>query len=337
MTSNSVSQIMMKAIIKSADGGPDVLTLAEVPRPTARFGEILIKVVAAGVNRPDCLQRQGVYPPPSDASPLLGLEVAGEVVEIGEGVPLESFKLGAKVTALTPGGGYAEYCRCPWQQALPIPEGLTWVEAAALPETHFTVYYNLFMRAGLAKEESLLVHGGSSGIGTTAIMLARALRQAKLYTTVGNPQKQQACEALGAKALLYPEANWADQILALRDGQGLDVVLDMVGAPYLADNIRLLAPDGRLSQVAVSKGSLAELNLRDVMVKRLTITGSTMRPLAVARKKEIADRLLAEVWPLYQSKQLKPIIHTILPLAKAAEAHHLMESSQHIGKIMLII
>jgi putative PIG3 family NAD(P)H quinone oxidoreductase len=315
-------------------GAPDAMVLATGPRPAPRAGEILIRVEAAGVNRPDIAQRLGNYPPPADASPILGLEVAGEVVALGEGV--EDFSLGAKVCALANGGGYAEYCTVPATQALPWPEGYDAIRAAALPETFFTVWANLFMMAGLQTGESVLIHGGSSGIGTTAIQLAKAIG-AKVYVTVGNAEKAAACLALGAdRAINYREQDFAEVIRAETGKRGVDVILDMIGAAYFDRNLASLSRDGRLSIIAFLGGAVAEkVNLTPIMVKRLRVMGSTMRPRTAAEKHAIRDELHSMVWPLIADGKVAPVIHRVFAFGNVVEAHRLMESSDHIGKIIL--
>jgi NADPH2:quinone reductase len=323
----------MTAIEITEPGGPEVLRPAKRPLPEAAAGEVLIRVEAAGVNRPDVLQRLGGYPPPPGASDIPGLEVAGEVVARGEGV--ESPGLGERVTALVTGGGYAEYCAAPAAQCLPFPKGFDATAAAALPETYFTVWSNVFDRAGLQPGERFLVHGGSSGIGTTAIQLASAFG-AEVYTTAGSPEKLEACRALGAKrAVNYREEDFVAVLKEESGGKGLDVILDMVGGDYIARDIKLLAPDGRLVFIAFLGGSKAEVDFLPVMLKRLKITGSTLRARDVAFKAAIAVQLQEKVWPLLEEGRVKPLIHSSFPLTGAAEAHRLMESSEHIGKIML--
>ena len=323
----------MTAIEITEPGGPEVLRPAKRPLPEPAAGEVLIRVEAAGVNRPDVLQRLGGYPPPPGASDIPGLEVAGEVVARGEGV--ESPGLGERVTALVTGGGYAEYCAAPAAQCLPFPKGFDATAAAALPETYFTVWSNVFDRAGLQAGERFLVHGGSSGIGTTAIQLASAFG-AEVYTTAGSPEKLEACRALGAKrAVNYREEDFVAVLKEESGGKGVDVILDMVGGDYIARDIKLLAPDGRLVFIAFLGGSKAEVDFLPVMLKRLKITGSTLRARDVAFKAAIAAQLQEKVWPLLEEGRVKPLIHSSFPLTGAAEAHRLMESSEHIGKIML--
>ena len=324
----------MTAIAIREPGGPEVLTPGEIPVPSPDRGEVLIKVAAAGVNRPDAMQRAGLYPPPPGAPDTPGLEVAGEVVALGEAA--ERWRVGDRVTALVAGGGYAEYCVAPAPQCLPIPDGLDLVQAASLPETFFTVWSNVFDRGRLRSGERFLVHGGSSGIGTTAIQMAKAWG-AEVYTTAGSAEKCRACEALGAdRAINYRETDFVEAIKQATGGAGVDVILDMVGGDYIAKNISLLAPDGRLCFIAFLQGSKAEVNFLPVLVKRLTIGGSTLRPRPVAFKAEIARNLEDKIWPLIAEGRIKPVIHKTFPLAEAAEAHRLMESSAHIGKIVLV-
>ena len=315
-------------------GGPEVLKPATGPVPQPKPDEVLIRVLAAGVNRPDVQQRKGAYPPPPGASPIIGLEVAGEVVAMGPDVT--GLALGEQVCALTNGGAYAEYCTAPAAQCLPWPTGYDAIRAAALPETYFTVWANLFMIGRLAPGESVLVHGGSSGIGVTAIQLADAFGSV-VYATAGSDEKCEACVKLGAKAAInYRSADFHDEIKRLTDGRGVDVVLDMVGAPYFQRNIRSLAMDGRLVQIAFLEGSkLDAFDLMPIMTRRLTVAGSTMRPRTTAQKGAIAEQLRARVWPVLSHGRSGPVIHEVFPLAEAAAAHALMESSTHIGKIML--
>jgi NADPH2:quinone reductase len=314
-------------------GGPEVLLPATGPVPVPAAGEILIRVLAAGVNRPDVAQRQGAYPPPPGANPELGLEVAGEVAALGEGVG--RFTIGDRVCALVNGGGYAEYCLAPATQALPWPDGFDAIQAAAVPETFFTVWANLFGHGRLVAGESVLVHGGTSGIGVTAIRLAKAFG-ARVLATAGSAEKCQAMLGFGADAAInYREQDFAAEVKAIAP-QGVDVVLDMVGAGYFQRNLRCLAKDGRLVIIAFLSGHEAEkVDLRPIMVKRLTVTGSTMRPRTATEKGAIADALRQQVWPLLSRGECVPPIHAVFPLAEAAEAHRLMESSTHIGKIVL--
>jgi NADPH2:quinone reductase len=323
----------MTAIEISEPGGPEVLRPAERPVPQPGAGEVLIRVAAAGVNRPDVAQRNGSYPPPPGASDLPGLEVAGTVAALGAGAT--GWQVGDAVCALTSGGGYAQYVAVPATQALPVPAGLDMVQAAALPETFFTVWTNVFDRGRLAAGEAFLVHGGSSGIGTTAIQLARAFG-ARVFTTVGSAEKAAACLELGAElAVNYRDADFVEAIRGATDGQGVDVILDMVGGDYLPRNIRCLRPDGRLVQIALMRGAKGELDLARVMTRRLTVTGSTLRPQSTAAKAAIAAALREKVWPRLASGELKPVIHATFALSEASKAHELMESSGHIGKIVL--
>ena len=323
----------MTVVEISEGGGPEVLVPATRPVPVPGAGEVLFEVAAAGVNRPDIMQRLGLYPPPPGASDIPGLEIAGTIVAVGDGA--EGWSLGDTACALVIGGGYAEYCAAPAAQCLPVPKGLSLTEAAALPETHFTVWSNVFDRAGLKPGESLLVHGGSSGIGTTAIQLAKAFG-ARVIVTAGNDEKCAACTRLGAdRAINYNAEDFVEAVKDETGGAGVDVILDMVGGDYVARNFKALAPDGRLVSIAFLAGSKVEINLLPVMLKRLTLTGSTLRPRDVAFKAAIAQRLREKVWPLIEGGRIKPVIHATFPLARAADAHRLMESSAHIGKIML--
>ena len=317
-------------------GGPEVMKLGQGPLPTAKPDEVLIRVEAAGVNRPDIAQRQGSYPPPPGASPILGLEVAGEVVAVGTDVT--TWKLGDKVCALTNGGGYAEYCTAPAPQCLPWPRGYDGLRAAALPETSFTVWANLFQAGRLARGEKALIHGGSSGIGVTAIQFAHEFG-ATVYATAGSADKCAACIRLGADAAInYRTQDFVEQVASLTGKRGVDVILDMVGGPYMARNIRSLGMDGRLVLIAFLEGSKVEnFDFVHIMVRRLTVTGSTMRPRTTTQKGLIADALRETVWPVLDAGRCAPVIHATFPLAQAAEAHRLMESSQHIGKIMLTL
>ncbi|MCJ8240409.1 NAD(P)H-quinone oxidoreductase [Peteryoungia algae] len=324
----------MRHVDFPAHGGPEVMSLIKGPLPSPRTGEILVKVAAAGVNRPDVAQRQGAYPPPKDASPILGLEIAGEIVALGDGVT--DFQIGDQVCALANGGGYAEYCSVPATQALPYPKGYDAVKAAALPETFFTVWANLFQMAGLTEGETVLIHGGSSGIGTTAIQLARAFG-ATVYATAGSAEKCAACMDLGAaRAINYKAEDFVEIVREETGGKGVDVVLDMIGAAYFERNLQVLAKDGCLSIIAFLGGSTVEkANLSPIMVKRLTVTGSTMRPRSQEEKRAIRDDLMTQVWPRLERGDLAPVIHSVLPFESVVEAHRLMESSAHIGKIVL--
>jgi putative PIG3 family NAD(P)H quinone oxidoreductase len=325
----------MIAIEISQPGDPEVLVPVERPRPSPAAGEVLIKVAAAGVNRPDVFQRRGRYPPPPGASDIPGLEVSGIVEGLGAGV--EDFRAGDAVCALVAGGGYAEYCTAPVPQCLPAPRGLDLVAAGAIPETFFTVWTNVFERGRLKAGESLLVHGGSSGIGTTAIQLAHA-RESRVFATAGSPEKCAACERLGAeRAIDYRREDFAAVIRALTDGRGVDVVLDMVGGEYFPRNVEALAVEGRLVEIATLQGVKAELNIQTIMQRRLTITGSTLRARPIAEKGAIARAVHEHVWPLLESGAVKPVIHATFPLRAAAEAHRMMESSVHIGKLVLVV
>ena len=320
----------MRAVEIARPGGPEVLTETTRPVPLPKAGEIVIRVAWAGVNRPDALQRAGLYAPPPTASDLPGLEAAGEVAAVGAGV--SGWAVGDAVCALLPGGGYAEYVATPAAHALPIPAGMALREAACLPETFFTVWSNAFVRGALKAGERFLVHGGSSGIGTTAIQLAAA-RGARVFATAGSDEKCAACMDLGAeRAINYREEDFAE---ILRAEGGADLILDMVGGSYIPRNIRALADDGRLVQIAFLESPKAELNFAQVMMRRLTITGSTLRPQSDLAKARIAEGLLAEVWPLLAAGRIAPVMDSEFPLAAAAEAHARMEASNHIGKIVL--
>jgi NADPH:quinone reductase len=323
----------MRAIEISTPGGPDVLRMVERQTPVPGAGELLVRVEAAGVNRPDILQRLGQYPPPPGISDLPGLEVAGTVSAVGPDI--SRWREGDSVCALVAGGGYAEYCVVPEPQALPLPRGFRPGEAAAIPETFFTVWTNLFDRGKLTEGETVLIHGGSSGIGTTAIQLARAFG-ATVLATAGSDAKCAACERLGARAINYRTADFVQVTREFTGGKGVDVILDIVGGDYLQKNIECLAMHGRLIQIGLLGGSRAEINLRPLMQKRLTLTGSTLRTRSVAEKGAIARDLEARVWPLLASRQVAPLIDRTLPLGDAAEAHRLLESGEVIGKIVLV-
>ncbi len=321
---------MMRAVEISQPGGPDVLKLTERPIPTAEAGQVVLKVAYAGVNRPDALQRAGAYDPPPGASDLPGLEASGEVVAVGSGV--EGLSLGDKVCALLPGGGYAEYVATPAAHCLPVPDGMDMKQAACLPETFFTVWSNVFTRGGLKAGERFLVHGGSSGIGTTAIQLANAFG-ARVFATAGSSEKCEACLKLGAeKAINYKDE---DFVSVMRAEGGANLILAMVGGDYIPRNVKALAEDGRLVQIAFLQGPVTELNFALMMVKRLTLTGSTLRPQSDLAKARIAQDLREAVWPLLAAGKVAPVMDSEFPLAEAAAAHAHMESSQHIGKIVL--
>ena len=323
----------MHHIAMEAPGGPKVLVLATGPVPRPATGEVLIRVAAAGINRPDILQRTGNYPPPPGASPILGLEVSGTVAALGAEVT--GWHEGDAVCALIAGGGYAEYCVAPAPQCLPVPKSVALVDAAGLPETFFTVWTNVFDRGRLAAGESFLVHGGSSGIGTTAIQLARAFG-ARVFATAGSPEKCTVCRDLGAeRAIDYRQEDFVAVLKEATQGRGVNVILDMVGGPYVEKNLRSLAVEGRLVQIAFLRGSKVSLDLAHLMVRRQTITGSTLRPRPVADKAAIARNLRNKVWPLIEAGKVRPVIDRTFPLAEAAAAHRLMESSTHIGKILL--
>jgi NADPH2:quinone reductase len=325
----------MRAVEITAPGGPEVLKPAQRPLPVPKPNEILIKVAAAGVNRPDILQRMGLYAVPPDASDLPGLEVAGEVVAHGAAVKL--WKAGDKVCALVHGGGYAEYCVAPEVQALPIPKGLSPIEAASLPETFFTVYSNVYDRAGLRPGESLLVQGGSSGIGVTAIQMAAATGN-RVFATAGSDEKCSACVRLGAeRAINYRTQDFAEEIKAATGGKGVNVILDMVGGDYVPKELKCLAEEGRLVFIAFLRGPKTELDINEVMRKRITISGSTLRPRPVEFKGAVARSLRDKIWPLIDAGKIKPQVFKTFPLAQASDAHRLMESSQHIGKLVLTV
>jgi NADPH:quinone reductase len=325
----------MKAVEITQPGPPDVLKVCDRPLPQLKSGEVLIKVHAAGVNRPDVIQRMGHYPVPPGASDLPGLEIAGEIVDgdfSGSG-----FGKGDLVCALVQGGGYAEYCAAPVRQCLPVPKGLSAIEAASLPETFFTVWSNVFDRAHLAGSETLLVQGGSSGIGVTAIQMARALGH-RVYATAGSDEKCRACEEIGAvRAINYKTEDFVEVVKAETGGKGVDVILDMVGGFYVEREISCLADDGRLAIIALLGGAKASVDLGQILRRRLTITGSTLRPRSVDFKAKIADSLRRNIWPLLESGNIRPVIHKVFPLEDAAQAHALMESSTHIGKLVLKI
>ena len=325
----------MRCVEISKPGGPEVLLAAERSAPEPKPDEILIKVVAAGVNRPDLLQRMGLYAVPPDASDLPGLEVAGEVVEAGSSV--KNYKVGDQVCALVHGGGYAEYCVAPEVQALPVPHGLSPTEAASLPETLFTVWSNVFDRAGLKPGESLLVQGGASGIGVAAIQMAAALGS-RVFATAGSDEKCAACVGLGAeKAFNYRTQDFQAEIKSATGGKGVNVILDMVGGDYVPKEMKCLADEGRLVFIAFLRGPKAELDINEVMRRRLTISGSTLRPRPVEFKGAIARNLREKVWPLVEAGKIKPVIYKTFPLAQASEAHRLLESGAHIGKIVLTV
>ncbi len=325
----------MSYVLARQPGPPDVLAIAETQVPAPKRGEVLIRVAYAGVNRPDCVQRAGGYPPPPDASPIIGLEVSGTIAALGEGV--DDWRIGDAVCALTPGGGYAEYCTAPAAYCLSPPRGLSLLEAASLPENYFTVWHNVFERGRLQEGEAFLVHGGSSGIGLAAIQLAKAFG-ATVVTTVGNPAKAAFCRGIGADHVIdYREQDFVAEVARITAKRGVDLVLDMVGGDYIARNLKCLALEGRLVMIAFLHGSKAEVDWRHIMLKRLTVTGSTMRASPHERKAGIAQALRARIWPLFEAGRLKPVIYRVLPLSEAAAAHALMESSQHIGKIMLAV
>jgi NADPH2:quinone reductase len=326
----------MKAVEIKGFGPPEVLVLTERPDPQAGAGEVLVRVSASGVNRPDVLQRKGAYAPPPGASDLPGLELAGEIVG-GDAAAMKSagFKVGDRVCALVAGGGYAQLAVAPLSQCLPVPQGLSDAEAAGLPETFFTVWSNVFDRAGLKSGETLLVHGGTSGIGVTAIQLGKAFG-ARVIVTAGSAEKCGACLAIGADAAInYKEQDFVEEVKRLTGGRGADVVLDMVAGAYVAREVQCLADDGRIVIIAVQGGVKSEFNAGDVLRRRLTISGSTLRPRPESFKAAIAASLRAKVWPLIEAGRIKPIVYRVLDAAQAADAHTLMESGEHVGKIIL--
>jgi NADPH2:quinone reductase len=325
----------MTVVEIAAPGGPEQLKTARRPVPKPDAGEVLVRVAAAGVNRPDVMQRQGRYPPPPGASDIPGLEVAGEIVALGADV--SGPKLGDRVTTLLPGGGYAEYAVAAAPLCLPIPEGLNMVEAAALPETFFTVWTNLFDRGGCKAGETVLIHGGTSGIGTTAIQLAAAWG-ARVFATAGTDEKARACERMGAaRGIDYRTEDFVEVIRQETADRGVDLILDMIGGSYLARNLEAAAVEGRLVIISLIGGARAEINLLTIMSKRLTLTGSTLRARTVAQKAAVAEAVRRNVWPLLSAGRVRPIVHATFPLAEASEAHRLMETSRHIGKIVLTI
>ncbi|MGQ3283957.1 NAD(P)H-quinone oxidoreductase [Bosea sp. (in: a-proteobacteria)] len=325
----------MKQVRFSGPGGPEVIEIETAPVPQPGSGQVLIAVAAAGINRPDCLQRAGGYPPPPGATKVPGLEVSGHIVAVGAGVA-ES-RIGEAVCALLISGGYAEYAVADEVLCLPVPKPLSLLEAGGLPETYFTVYDNVFTRGRLRAGETILIHGGSSGIGSTAIQLAKQAG-ATVYATAGSPEKCDFCRSLGAdEAIDYRAQDFLAEVKRLTDGLGVNVILDMVGGPYIQRNIAALAVEGRLVQIAFLQGPKAELDLTAMMIRRLTLTGSTLRPRSVALKADIADKLRQEIWPLLEAGTVKPIIHATFPLEQARQGHALMESSAHLGKIMLTV
>jgi len=323
----------MRFIAMREPGPPDVLYEADGPVPAVKPGEVLIEVAYAGVNRPDCLQRSGAYPPPADASRIIGLEVAGRIAALGEGVT--TWQIGDEVCALTPGGGYAQYCATPAGFCLPIPAGLTLREAAGIPENYFTVWYNVFDRVHLVAGESILIHGGTSGIGLTALQLAKAFG-ATVFTTAGSTEKVAFCSSMGADhALDYKTQDFVAEVSRITGKRGVDVVLDMVGGDYVEKNLKCLALEGRLTQIGFLDGSRVNVDLRHVLMKRLTVTGSTLRASPPARKVALANSLREHVWPLFAQRRLQVVIQETLPIARACDAHALMESGRLIGKVIL--
>lgn len=325
----------MKYVSYDQPGPPEVLHVAEMPAPAPRPGEVVIEVEAAGISRADTLQRQGHYPAPKSASPVLGLEASGTIAQIGAGVT--GFSIGDRVVALCNGGGYAQYVAMPAGQVLPLPPEWSFVEGATLPENAFTVYDNLLVRARLRAGETVLIHGGTSGIGTTAIQLAAAWG-ATVYATAGSPEKARACERLGAvRGIDYQAEDFVAVVHEATAGRGVDVILDIVGAKYLARNLEAAAVEGRIVVISLMSGAKTEINLNTILSKRLTLTGSTLRIRSVAQKALVAEAVRRHVWPLIAAGRVKPVIHATFPLAQAGEAHRLMESSQHIGKIVLTV
>ena len=322
----------MRTVVMSGPGGPEVLSVDVRPSPEPGPSEVLVRVEAAGVNRPDLMQRQGKYPPPPGASDVLGLELAGTVERVGANG--SRWQPGDRVCALVAGGAYAEFCIVPEPQALPIPSGLDWVHAAAVPETYFTVWTNLFQRGRLQKGERVLVHGGTSGIGTTAIQLGRAFG-AQVFATAGSEDKCAACERLGAQAINYRTTDFVHAVLELTGGAGVEVILDIIGGSYLSRNLECLARDGRLVQIGLQGGNRTDINLATLMQRRLTLTGSTLRPRTVEEKGAIARELEANVWPLLAGGTVKPWIHAVYPIERAADAHRALESGEVIGKVVL--
>ena len=323
----------MRYIAMHEPGLPNVLYEAEGAMPELKPGEVLIGVAYAGVNRPDCLQRSGAYPPPADASQIIGLEVAGRIAALGEGVT--TWQVGDEVCALTPGGGYAQYCATPAGFCLPIPAGLTLREAAGIPENYFTVWYNVFDRVQLAAGESILIHGGTSGIGLTAIQLAKAFG-ATVFTTAGSSEKVAFCSTMGADHVLdYKTQDFVAEVLRITNKRGVNVVLDMVGGDYVEKNLKCLALEGRLTQIGFLEGSRVNVDLRHVLMKRLTVTGSTLRASPPARKVALANSLREKVWPLFAQRRLQVVIQDTFPIARACDAHALMESGRLIGKVIL--
>src|SRR5215831_9387474 len=323
----------MRYVNAREPGPPEVLEVAQMAVPSPKPGEVLVEVAYAGVNRPDCVQRAGLYPPPPDASPVIGLEVSGRVVALGDGVT--QWKVGDVICALTPGGGYAEYCTVPAVCCLPLPRGMYALEAASLPENYFTVWNNVFDRVHLVAGETILVHGGSSGIGLTAIQLAKAFG-ARVITTVGSGDKAKFCRDIGADHVInYREQDFVAEVASITGKRGVNVVLDMVGGDYIEKNLKCLALEGRMAIIAFMQGSKVTVELRHIMMKRLTVTGSTLRASPLSRKAEIATSLRDKVWPLFEAGKLRTVIHQVFALGEAAAAHRLMESSAHIGKIML--
>jgi NADPH:quinone reductase len=323
----------MRQVRFAGAGGPEVIVLEDAPLPRPGPGQVLVKVAAAGINRPDCLQRAGNYPPPPGATEIPGLEIAGTIVGVGEGV--DAREIGREICALVISGGYAEYCIADLPLCLPIPKGLSMIEAGGIPENYYTVYDNVFTRGRLRKGETILIHGGTSGIGSTAIQLAREAG-ATVYATAGSDEKCAFCARIGASAAInYRQQDFVQEVRRLTEKRGVDVILDMVGGPYIEQNLNLLAMEGRLVQIAFLQPSKVEIDFMPLMLRRLTMTGSTLRARSVALKSEIAEKLRHEVWPMLEAGTVRPFVDTVFPLEQAREAHALMESSRHVGKIML--
>lgn len=326
---------MMRAIEIERPGGPEVLRIVDMPRPRAKAGEVVIRVVAAGVNRPDVQQRRGLYPPPPEASPLPGLDVAGIVDEVGAGV--DRVKAGDNVCALVNGGGYAEFCAVPAVQCMPIPKGLSFVEAASLPEVFFTAWNNIILLGRLAHGETLLIQGGTSGVGLAGIQIARQLRDATVLATAGTAQKRQVCLDLGAQAAIDYHGDWESEVRRVTGGAGVDVVLDAQAGDYTQRQLDLLKPDGRLVFIASHFGETAEVNIRAIVRRRLTLTGSTLRPRPPSYKGAIAADLVRQVWPLIEAGRIVTRIHAVFPFAQVREAHELLDRNEQIGKVVLLV
>lgn len=325
----------MRVVEIARAGGPEVLEIVDQPRPKPKPGEVLIRVLAAGVNRPDIQQRRGLYPPPPDASPIPGLDVAGIVEEVGQGV--SDVSVGDPVCALVNGGGYAEFCLVPALQCMPVPRGFTYVQAASLPEVYFTAWNNVIWLARLAEGESLLVQGGTSGVGMAAIQIARTLRNATVYATAGSPEKLKVCRDIGAHAAVSYKGQWDADLRGLTEGLGVDVILDAQAGPYTQKELDLLKPDGRLVFIASHQGETAEVNIRAIVRRRLTLTGSTLRPRPAAYKGRIAAELVQQVWPLLETGRIRTHIHTVFPFEDVRASHALLDGNEQIGKVVLAV